>query len=91
MLRALIKTADELITLGYDPTQEVEQVIDIAEKKIFQVMQKKNQKGYSSIKDILVDTFTQLEQLYNQKNQLQAFQQDLWIWTIELQDYTIQT
>lgn len=33
MLRALIKTADELITLGYDPTQEVEQVIDIAEKR----------------------------------------------------------
>lgn len=90
MLRALIKTADELITLGYDPTQEVEQVIDIAEKR-FSGNAKKNQKGYSSIKDILVDTFTQLEQLYNQKNQLQAFQQDLWIWTIELQDYTIQT
>ena len=70
MLRALIKTADELITLGYDPTQEVEQVIDIAEKKIFQVMQKKNQKGYSSIKEILVDTFTQLEQLYNQKESI---------------------
>ena len=70
MLRALIKTADELITLGYDPTQEVEQVIDTAEKKIFQVMQKKNQKGYSSIKDILVDTFTQLEQLYNQKESI---------------------
>ena len=30
MLRALIKTADELITLGYDPTQEVEQVIDFS-------------------------------------------------------------
>ena len=70
MLRALIKTADELITLGYDPTQEAEQVIDTAEKKIFQVMQKKNQKGYSSIKDILVDTFTQLEQLYNQKESI---------------------
>ncbi|MDO4382099.1 MAG: replicative DNA helicase [Clostridia bacterium] len=70
MLRALIKTADELITLGYDPTQEVEQVIDTAEKKIFHVMQKKNQKGYSSIKDILVDTFTQLEQLYNQKESI---------------------
>lgn len=70
MLRALIKTADELITLGYDPTQEVEQVIDTAEKKIFQVMQKKNQKGYSSIKDILVDTFTQLEQLYNQRESI---------------------
>ena len=70
MLRALIKTADELITLGYDPTQEVEQVIDTAEKKKFEVMQKKNQKGYSSMKDILIDTFTQLEQLYNQKEMI---------------------
>ncbi len=70
MLRALIKTADELITLGYDPTQEVEQIIDTAEKKIFEVMQKKNQKGYSSMKDILIDTFTQLEQLYNQKEMI---------------------
>lgn len=66
-LRNLIKTANELITLGYDPTQEVENIIDSAEKKIFEVMQKRSQTGYSSIKDILVDTFTQLEQLYNQK------------------------
>lgn len=70
VLRNLIKTANELITLGYDPTQEVEDIIDSAEKKIFEVMQKRNQKGYSSIKDVLVDTFTQLEQLYNQKQHI---------------------
>jgi len=69
-LRNLIKTANDLITLGYDPTQEVESIIDNAEKKIFEVMQRRNQKGYSSIKDILVDTFTQLEQLYNQKEHI---------------------
>lgn len=69
-LRNLIKTANELIELGYDPTQEVESIMDSAEKKIFSVMQKRNQKGYSSIKDILVDTFTQLEQLYNQKQHI---------------------
>lgn len=45
MLRALIKTADELITLGYDPTQEVEQVIDTAEKKDFSGNAKKESKG----------------------------------------------
>ena len=67
ILRNLIKTANDIITLGYDPTQEVEAIIDTSEKKIFEVMQKKNQKGYSSIKDILVDTFTELEQLYNRK------------------------
>lgn len=44
ILRNLIKTANELITLGYDPTQEVEDIIDSAEKKIFEVMQKKIKK-----------------------------------------------
>ena len=66
-LRTLIRTANELITLGYDPTQEVDELMDNAEKKIFGVMQSKAQKSYSSIKDILVDTFIELEELYNRK------------------------
>lgn len=70
MLRSLIQTANQIIALGYDPTQEVETIMDQAEKKIFDVMQKKNQKGYASIKDILVDTFSGLEKLYNQKQHI---------------------
>lgn len=70
MLRTLIRTANELIVLGYDQTQEVEDIMDVAEKKIFNVMQRKNQKGYSSMKDILVDSFTQLEELYNRKQHI---------------------
>ncbi|MBR2704010.1 MAG: replicative DNA helicase [Clostridia bacterium] len=66
-LRTLIKTANDIITMSYDPTQEVESIMDGAEKKIFNIMQKKNQEGYSSIKDILVDSFTELEELYNRK------------------------
>lgn len=67
MLRNLVKTANEIISLGYDETENVEDIMDSAEKKIFDVMQRKNQKGYTSIKDILVESFTQLEELYNQK------------------------
>ena len=69
-LRALIKTANDLISLGYDQTQDVEDILDTAERKIFDVIQNRNQKGYSAIKDILVDSFTQLEQLYNQKQHI---------------------
>ena len=69
-LRALIKKANELISLGYDQTQDVEDILDSAERKIFDVIQNRNQKGYSAIKDILVDSFTQLEQLYNQKQHI---------------------
>ena len=66
-LRTLIKTANDILNAGYDPTQEVENIMDVAEKKIFNIMQKNNQTGYSSIKDILVDSFTELEELYNRK------------------------
>lgn len=66
-LRTLIKTANDILTAGYDPTQEVESIMDSAEKKIFNIMQKNNQAGYASIKDILVDSFTELEELYNRK------------------------
>ena len=70
LMRNLIKTANDIIQLGYDETQDVEVLMDQAEKRIFDTIQAKNQKGYSSIKDILVDTFTELEQLYNQKQHI---------------------
>ena len=70
MLRMLIKTANELVDLGYSQTEDVEDIMDHAEKKIFDIMQKKNQKGYSPIKDVLVESFTKLEELYNRKQHI---------------------
>ena len=67
LLRKLIKTANEIIELGYNPTEDVEDIMDGAEKKIFDIMQSKNQKGYTPIKDVLVESFTKLEELYNRK------------------------
>ena len=69
-LRRLIKTANEIIELGYDPTEELDDIMEGAEKKIFNLMQDKNQKGYTPIKDILVDSFNQLEELYNRKQHI---------------------
>ncbi|MEI3395517.1 MAG: replicative DNA helicase [Clostridia bacterium] len=66
-LRSLIKTANEIIDFSYDPSENVEDIMENAEKKIFNVMQDKNQKGCVPIKDILVDSFTELEELYNRK------------------------
>ena len=69
-LRQLIKTANEIIELGYNPTEDVEDIMEGAEKKIFNVMQDKNQKGYEPIKDVLVESFTKLEELYNRKQHI---------------------
>jgi len=70
ILRSLIKTANEIIQLGYDPAEDVEDIMESAEKKIFDISQNKNQKGYTPMKDILVDSFTQLEELYNRKQHI---------------------
>lgn len=70
LLRSLIKTANELIELGYGQNEEIEEIMDGAEKKIFDIMQRKAQKGYSSIKEILVDSFEELQELYNNKKHI---------------------
>ena len=67
MLRHLIQSANELIALGYDETEDVTDVMDMAEKKIFNLVQNKSTKGYTAIKDVLVSAFAELEKLSNQK------------------------
>lgn len=67
MLRRLITSANELIALGYDESENVDNIMDMAEKKIFDLASKKNTAGYAVMKDILVESFAELERLYNQK------------------------
>ena len=70
ILRNLIKTSNELVELGYDQTLEVDEIIEKAEKSVFNLMKNRNQKGYTPIKEILVETFANLEKLYNQKEHI---------------------
>lgn len=67
MMRRLIQTSNELIALGYDETEDVDDVLDMAEKKVFSLAQKKGTKTYFSMKDILATSLAELEKLYNQK------------------------
>ena len=67
ILRNLIKASNEIIDLGYSETEEVDTIMNVAEKRIFEISQGKNQKGYTEIKDILVEAFSEIEKRYNQK------------------------
>lgn len=67
ILRSLIKSSNELIDLGYDQTLEVDEIMEKAEKNVFNLIKNRNQKGYTPIKEVLIETFAQIERLYNQK------------------------
>lgn len=67
VLRQLIKASNEMIDLGYAQSEDVEAIMDQAEKKIYDIMQGQNHKGFAVLKDVLVESFAEIEKLYNQK------------------------
>ena len=70
MRRRLIYTSNELISLGYDDTEETDRIIDLAEKRVMDLTQNNSNTSYSSIKDVLVSAFDELEKLFNQKGRI---------------------
>lgn len=70
ILRRLIDSANEISKLSYNQNEVVSDVLELAEQRIFSISQKKSTKSYSTIKDVLVDTFDNLEELANRPNGL---------------------
>jgi len=70
LMRKLIRASSDIVNLGYEANEEVEYVLDKAEKNIFDILQKRNLKGMTPLKDVLVDTFNRLEELYNSKGHI---------------------
>lgn len=67
VLRRLIKASSDIMDMSYESSEEVTYVLDKAEKGIFDILQQKSSQGISQIKDVLLDTFNRLEELYNNK------------------------
>ncbi|HDN95024.1 MAG TPA: replicative DNA helicase, partial [Nitrospirae bacterium] len=66
-LRSLITTATEIITTSYDTEQNVNEVLDQAESKIFSISEKMVKQSYVHVKDVLKDTIEMVDKLYNKK------------------------
>ena len=64
ILRGLIHTANQISKLGYKDEGDVDNLLDQAESLIFEVSEKRSVKEFSGIKDILMDTFDDLEELH---------------------------
>ncbi len=63
LLRKLIATAGELVNLGFEDTEDVSEVIDRAEKMVFELSEERIQKSFVEIKHLVNKTNHHLEQL----------------------------
>lgn len=70
VLRALIRVASEIASLGYDVPEDLEKAIDKAESLVFSVAQKRISEKFVHIKDLLVEGFEQIEKLYENKSEV---------------------
>ncbi|GIN21969.1 MAG TPA: replicative DNA helicase [Bacillus bacterium] len=70
LLRRLIRTATDIATEGYTREDEVEALLDEAEKSIMEVAQRKNSGAFQNIKDVLVRTYDNIELLHNRKGEV---------------------
>lgn len=70
ILRKLIQASTQTIQNCYDQEQDVADVLEKAEKLVFDVAQEKDQRGLVPIENVLVESFEILQELYMRKDKL---------------------
>ena len=68
--RNLILIANEIIDNGNDSSIQVEELLEFAEKKVFDISNGSIKKSYRHIKDIMIDTIQELEDMNKNKRKI---------------------
>ncbi|HUC78749.1 MAG TPA: replicative DNA helicase [Candidatus Saccharimonadales bacterium] len=70
--RRLIKTSQEIVGLGYDETLGIQDVVESAEIKLFEVSQRHLKQDITSLENILTESFDRLDELHKDKGKLRG-------------------
>jgi replicative DNA helicase len=67
MLRRLIRAATQIVSNGYASSDDVADLLNEAEQRIFEISQRRSSSGFISIRDVLMEVFERVEYLYSHK------------------------
>ncbi|MEW6684968.1 MAG: replicative DNA helicase [Candidatus Edwardsbacteria bacterium] len=70
ILRRLIQVATQIVSLGYNGSQNAEELLDQAEQMIFDIGERRLRQGLISIKTLLHHTFEIITELYEHKRKI---------------------
>lgn len=70
ILRRLIQASNEILKVSYEGQQELELILDLAEKMIFNISQKRTTQGFEPIKEILLTAYEKIEELSKNKGKI---------------------
>jgi len=72
LMRRLIEASEYISELGFDESNDLESILDNAEKRIFEITNFSNIHQFVDIKDTLHDAFERIEQLSKSDDQLRG-------------------
>ncbi len=64
VLRDLIETATEIVTSSYEDSDDADEILDKAERSIFEISEKRTKRSFFSIKEIVKNSFDSIEKLF---------------------------
>ncbi len=70
--RRLIKASQDIVGLGYDEGRSLQQLIEEAESRLFEVSQRHIKQDITSIETILTDSFERLDELHKDKGKIRG-------------------
>lgn len=70
--RRLIKASQEIVGLGYDEAKGLQELIEDAETRLFEVSQRHIKQDVSSIETILSESFDRLDELHKDKGKIRG-------------------
>ena len=70
ILRRLIKASNEIIQDSYEAQQDVDLILDDAEKRIFKISERRGREDFEPIKMALLDAYAKIEELSKNKGKI---------------------
>jgi replicative DNA helicase len=67
LLRGLVRTATDIANRVYEDNLDAEELVDYAEKSIFDISDKRVKVSFARLKDVIKGSFEMIEQLYDKK------------------------
>jgi len=68
LMRGILVKATEIISMVYEENLSADEMVDIAERKIFSIADKRIKTTFTKLKDIIKDSFDMIERLYEHKS-----------------------
>jgi replicative DNA helicase len=70
--RRLIKASQDIVGLGYDEAKNLQELIEEAESKLFEVSQRHIKQDVTSLETILAESFDRLDELHKDKGKIRG-------------------